>query len=105
MNKAIDFLNERGYKTFSNLNFATKHGINYYIGVNNITKTAAIAAMIEDDDIYMLNKPCLREMTETAKTAGIEKVILFTNYGLEINSQHETIKTVGLDNLTKTSFE
>lgn len=84
---AFTFLSDTGFKPVSNLNYCTQRGIEYFIGYRG--DQAAISAFIHDESIYFIEKDELREMAETAKVKGIKKVHLFTNYGLELHSQHE----------------
>jgi hypothetical protein len=83
------------------VNFVTKNGVNFDIAHNG--KTAIVIAQIEDEDNYMLDKSDLREMSESARTKGINRVELHTNYGLELRS-NENPKVVGFDSIKKQSF-
>jgi hypothetical protein len=83
------------------LNYVTNNGINFDIVHNG--KTAIVIAKIEDEDNYMLDKSDLREMSESARTKGIDRVELHTNYGLELRS-NENPKIVGFDSIKKKSF-
>jgi hypothetical protein len=80
------------------LNYVTKNGINFYIDF--LKNTAIVTAIIEDDNIYIIDKPDLREMSETARIKGIDNVKLHTNYGLELRS-NENPKVIGFDLIKK----
>lgn len=95
MNKAIEFLKAHGYAVNTDLNYCTNDGINFYVGQAN--GQSAVVAFIEDENVYIIDKPCLREMSAAAKTAGITYTTLYTNYGLELHSQHEQPKDVGFN--------
>lgn len=83
------------------LNYTTANGINFDIHFEN--KKSVIIAKIEDENIFMLDKSDLREMAETARVKGIDKVELHTNYSLELRSS-EKPKFVGLDFIKKMSM-
>lgn len=95
----LEILKGNGFKPSSDLNYCTDNGIEYFIGWKN--KEALIVAIIYDETVYMITKPELREMSQTARTYGIEKVTLLTNYGLELHSRHEKPETVGLNRIVK----
>lgn len=96
---ALLILVDKGYKPISDLNFCTESGVEYYIG--NKGNEAAISAIIHNEKLCVISKDELREMSLTAKTKGIDKVVLFTNYGVEIHSRYESAKSVGMDKITK----
>lgn len=87
----------------SELNYCTANGIDFYIGFNK--DKAAVIALIEDENIYMLYKEDLREMSEAARIKGITNVVLITNYGLELHSRFDTAQVVGFDRIEKMSLE
>lgn len=93
------FLIDKGFKLHSELPYCTYNGIEYYIGTKD--DTAAVVAAMHDESLYLIDKNDLREMSATARTKGINKVTLFTNYGLEIHSRHETAQTVGFNKIVK----
>lgn len=95
----LEYLYLSGFIPNSDLNFCTDSGIEYYIGYKGTE--AAIVALIEDENTYLLPKPELREMSWTAKVKGIDKVTLFTNYGVELHSKYEKPQTVGFDKIEK----
>lgn len=96
----LEYLKSLGAKPNSDLNYSTeKNGINYYIGDKG--GTAFVVAFIEDDNSYMIDKEDAREMSLTARTKGINKVELHTNYGIELHSTHENPKTIGFDKIKK----
>lgn len=95
----IEILKNAGFTPVSDLNYCLDNGIEYYIGYYK--KSAAIVALIEDENVYMIDKVGLREMTESAKTAGINDVWLYTNYGLEICTLYENPSIVGLNHIVK----
>lgn len=99
----IDILKDRGFKAFSNLNYCTENGIDYYIGCNK--NTAAIVALIEDANNFLLEKSDLREMALTAKTKGVNTVYLYTNYGCEIHTKYEKPSIVGINRIIKINAE
>ncbi len=96
---AIDILKDHHFKPISDLNFCLDNGIEYYIGYNK--RTAAICAIITDENNCFIDKAGLHEMADTAKYYGINHITLFTNYGIEIHSKHENMKCVGMDSLVK----
>jgi len=96
---ALRILLNNGFTPFSDLNYCTDNGINYYIGWKG--NEAAVCAIIEDDSLYLIEKVYMREMVDNAKVKGIESVCLFTNYGLELHSKHEKPQTVGFSKITK----
>jgi hypothetical protein len=98
----LDFNANPMFKRGGTLNYVTKNGINFDIEHNG--KNAIVIAKIEDDNNYMLDKSDLREMSESARMKGVDKVILHTNYGLELRS-NENPKVVGFDAIKKQSFE
>lgn len=99
----IDILKAKGFKPFSDLNYALDNGIDYYIGFNK--KDAAIVAIIKDEDNYFIDKEGLRQMAFDARLAGIEHVTLYTNYGIELHSKLEKPNCVGLDRIIKVDSE
>lgn len=96
---ALQLLKDFNYTPVSDLNYCTKRGVEYYIGVNG--NQAAIAAMIYDDNLYFITKQELVIMAESAKTKGIDKVHLLTNYGIELESKYEKPTQVGLSTIKK----
>jgi hypothetical protein len=94
-------LKDRGFdKNLSDLPYCLENGVEYYVGVNG--KHAAISCLLDESlDVWSLDKNSIREMSLTAKTKGIETVAMYTNYGLDIHSKHETPKMVGIDRLIK----
>jgi hypothetical protein len=99
---SVDKYEKGGMMAKDSLPYCTKNGINFYI--NRDGTTANVIANIEDADIYMLDKSDLREMSLSAKIMGIDKVILHTNYGLELRS-NEKPKIVGFDKIIKTQSD
>ena len=96
--KAFNYLVQGGYLPYSNLNHCTQSGINYFIGYKD--NIAAVCTFIEDENRYLLEKTDLREMSLTARIQGIDRVILFTNYGLELKSTEKPI-TIGFEAIVK----
>lgn len=96
----LDILKGNGYKPNSDLNYCTDNGVEYFIGWKE--DKALIVALIHDESIYFITKPELREMSLSARLAGIKKVTLLTNYGLELHSRLEKPETVGLNKIIKT---
>lgn len=104
--KAIEVLQDRGFKENSDLPYCTANGTEYYVGINKQFKNdAAIVALIDNEEHYLLDKADLREMAETAITFRIKRVTLYTNYGLEIHSKFESANIVGLDRIIKIDSE
>lgn len=99
MIKAIEILKSKGFYPVSDLNYCTDNGIEYYIGYRG--SKAGVCALITDENVYMIDKDSLREMSYTAKVRGINEVHLFTNYGLEIHSKHENAQTVEFTSIQK----
>lgn len=103
----IEILQDRGFKVYSDLPYILSNGIEYYIGESN--SRAGIVALIEEGEgsIYMLFKEDLREMAKNARHSGykLEEFILYTNYGLELHSKHESPETVGLTQIVKIDKE
>jgi len=104
MRKEIDILIDRGFKPVSDLNYCLENGIEYFIGYKG-KRAAIVSLMPEDESIYLIEKCALREMSETAMTHGIEHLILYTNYGLEIHSKYENANTVGFSQFIKINSE
>ena len=102
---SLQILEDRGFKPTSNLPYCTADGTDFYIGYKRETKEAGIVALIEDESHYFLEKEHLRMMAYTAKTYDIEKVWLYTNYGMEIHSKHEAPEIVGLHRIVKISTD
>ena len=103
---AIEVLQDRGFKANSDLPYCTANGTEYYVGINEQVKNnAAIVALINNEEHYLLDKADLREMSETATTYGIKRVTLYTNYGIEIHSKFESANIVGLDRIIKIDSE
>ncbi len=97
---ANEILIDRGYKPVSDLNYCLAQGTEYFVGYKG--KSAAIVSLMPDDEsIYFIDKPGLKVMTETAKVMGIDSVILYTNYGVEIHSKYEDAQSVGLSRFIK----
>lgn len=96
---ALDILNDRGFKPISTLNYCTPSGINYYVGFRG--DVVAIVAIIEDESNCVIDKNELREMAGSTKIMGINEVILYTNYGLELHSKYENAATVGMAQIIK----
>lgn len=99
-NYPIEMLKNKGYKINSNLPFTLSNGAEFYIG-EKLSEAAIICLMPENESIYFLDKIDLRKMTETAKTYNIQNVILYTNFGVELHSKHESPQIVGLHKLIK----
>lgn len=85
--------------TTKSLPYCTENGINYYIDF--LGKEAVVTANIEDENVFVLTKEDLRNMSLTARIKGIETVVLHTNYGLELHSKYENAKTVGFNLIYK----
>lgn len=96
---SLQILKDNGFTPISDLNYCSHNGVEYYIGHNE--NKAAIVALIHSEDIYFINKNELREMSYTAKIAGIESVELFTNYGIELHSKYEKPSIVGFSKIHK----
>ncbi len=99
----LEILTDRGFKPVSDLNYCLANGIEYYVGQTK--DSAAIVALMYCEDLYFIDKIDLRIMAETAKTYGINKVILYTNYGMEIHSKYEKPEIVGLNKIIKINKE
>ena len=100
MKTELTILKSKGYKPNSDLNFCLANGCEYYLGYSK-DRAAIIALMPENESIYFLDKVDLRTMAETAKVRGINEVTLYTNYGIELHSKHETPEVVGLTKVIK----
>lgn len=98
--KPIEILKDRGFKVYIDLPFVLSNGAEFYVG-ERLTEAGIVAIMPEDESIYFLDKADLRKIAETAKTYGIEEAILYTNYGLELHSKHESPEVVGLTQIIK----
>ena len=99
----IEILQDRGFKVYGNLPYVLPNGIEYYLGESN--SRVGIVALVDEEEgsIYMLYKEDLREIAENARRSGykLEEFILYTNYGLELHSKHESPETVGLTQIVK----
>jgi len=75
------------------LPYCTTNGHEYL--VDRAGGSAFINCFMYDNDSELISNPVsladLKEMMETAKTFGIEKIELYTNYGVDIHSH--TLKT------------
>ena len=100
--KPTEILTDRGFNP-QPLNYCTKSGKSFYLGYNKTQ--AGVVAMIEDESDYLLTKEDLTEISTTAKVKGITEVNLFTNFGLEIHSKHETPEIVGFNRIKKINSE
>lgn len=100
----IEILKDRGFKVYGDLPYCLANGAEYYVG-ERLTSKGVVSLMPEDESIYFLDKEDLRVMAETAKTYGINEVILYTNYGLELHSKYEKPETVGLTQIIKIDKE
>lgn len=97
----ISFLNELGAKAISNLNYTTTHsGIDFYVGIKG--NTAIVVAFIDSDN-YLITKEDAKEMAESANFKGIDKLELYTDYGVELHSKYETSKQIGFHKIVKVS--
>ena len=106
----IVFLKSMGFEVMSDLPFTYDEklkidtGREFYIGekTTSIGKIAAVA-MFQDGtgavDDLIITKPELRQMSSTARTSGVKKVALYTNYGVEVRSDEKD--TVGFDRIEK----
>ena len=98
--KPLDILKDRGFQPISDLNYCLAQGTEYFIGYKG--KIAAIVSLMpEDESLYFIDKIDLKIMAETAKVKGIDTVILYTNYGVEIHSRFEDADIVGLSKIIK----
>jgi len=99
----IEILIDRGFKVYSRFPYLLPNGIEYYLGESN--SRVGILALVDEEEgsIYMLYKEDLREIAQEAKEYGykVEEFILYTNYGLELHSKHESPETVGLTQIVK----
>lgn len=102
--KPIEILQDRGFKVYTDLPYVLANGAEFYVG-ERLAEAGIVALMPENESIYFLDKIDLRKMAETAKTYSIENVILYTNYGLELHSKHESPEVVGLTQIVKIDKE
>jgi hypothetical protein len=100
----LKYLSLMGAKTYGDLNYSTsKNGIDYYIGRKkdkNGENKAIVVAFITDENNYMIDKEDAKEMSETAKEKGVDKVELYTNYGVELRSSQKP-QILGFDKIFK----
>ena len=100
----LKYLSLIGAKPHSDLNYSTEHnGINYYIGEKKDKygdNIAIVVAFIEDDNNYIIEREDAKEMSETAKRKGVDKVELYTNYGVEIHTTQKP-QILGFDKIHK----
>jgi hypothetical protein len=99
----IDFLKDKGFTPVSDLPFCTESGAVYFAADNK--NKSAIVAIIEDESLYLLTKEELRMMADSVKYKGVDEVILYTNYGLELHGKYESPKTVGMTEIYKMDSE
>lgn len=99
MKTELEILKENGFQPFTDLSYCTINETEFYIGYKG--NSAAIVALIQDDEHYLLEKPDLKEMADTARIKGIDHVTLFTNYGCEIHSKYEGCEIVGFNLILK----
>lgn len=102
----LDFQKSKGFKVIGNLAYCTEDGIEYFIGLKD---NQALVTVFSDDDrdtMEGISKEAVKEMILTAKTYGINTVIIDTNFGVNIHSKD--LKTVsaykGL-HIVKTSLQ
>jgi hypothetical protein len=100
----LKYLSLMGAKTYGDLNYSTsKNGIDYHIGRKkdkNGKNKAIVVAFITDENNYMIEKEDAKEMSETAKEKGVDRVELYTNYGVEIRSSQKP-QFLGFDKIVK----
>ena len=76
------------------LPYCTDNGHEYYIHFDPKNKTAGVTCKTENNtapETQEITEKDVLCIIETAKTFGIERVILYTNYGIGIHSR--TLKT------------
>lgn len=95
----LDILIDRGFTPVCDLNYCLANGTEFYVGIHQ--KSAAIVALMHNKYLYFIDKEGLKIMAETAKTYGIEKVFLYTNYGIELHSKYEKPELIGLNKIIK----
>jgi DNA-binding phage protein len=102
----LKYLSLMGAKTYGDLNYSTsKNGIDYYIGRRKDKygdNKAIVVAFITDENNYMIDKEDAKEMSETAREKGVDKVELYTNYGVELRSTQKP-QFLGFDKIVKVS--
>ena len=89
---------------YSDLPFVTKEGKEFKVGYNGndayIFAELPKGLILEEQCNNIITKPELREMSCAAKTKGIQRITLLTDYGLEIHSK-EGPKVVGIDKVVR----
>lgn len=95
----LEILQGNGFKPSSDLNYCTDSGIEYFIGWKK--DKALVVALLHGEDIWLIRKPELREMSLTARTHGISHITLLTNYGIELHSRLEKPETIGFNKIIK----
>jgi hypothetical protein len=102
----LKYLSLMGAKTYGNLNYSTtKNGIDYHIGRKkdkNGDNVAIVVAFIDDENKYMIEREDAKEMSETAREMGVDKVQLYTNYGVELHTTQKP-QMLGFDKIYKVS--
>jgi antirestriction protein len=100
----LKYLSLMGALTYGDLNYSTsKNGIDYYIGRKKDKYgdiKAIVVAFITDENNYMIDKEDAKEMSETAREKGVDKVELYTNYGVELRSTQKP-QFLGFDKIVK----
>ncbi len=82
--------------------YATENGISFKIGWDG--KTADLFCSTSDNESYLITKKDLEEMVFSARIKGVEKVVLYTNMGIELHST-EKPQDYGLNKIKKVSLE
>lgn len=93
------FLEELDAAVDGDVNYTTQNGIDFYVG--DIGNTAVVVAFIDNPNNYLITKEDAREMSHAAKTKGIDKVVLYTDFALELHSKHEKPSDIGFDMIYK----
>lgn len=99
---ALEIISAKGFKTLTNLNFVDMNGHDFYIGYKD--DDAIIVALITPktfESNYMLSEGDITEMAMTARIKGIDKVYLYTNYGVELHHKRNVLKAVLVNKIIK----
>jgi len=101
----LDYLKAMGAKVYSDLNFSTEDGIDYYVGQKG-SKSIVVSFIVPDEEEskYLITKEDAREMANTAKIKGTETVEFYTDYGIELHSTLEKPKDIGFDKIYKVNI-
>ncbi len=84
----LDYQNEKGFYVPSNLPYCTQRGIEYFVGHKNNQALVTVFSDCERDTFEGIEPMDIKEMMDSAKTHGIDIVIIDTNFAVNIHSKN-----------------